>query len=45
MLRSSQGGRWLRSQSLMQDKSPFQKTGNQDLFSQNYHRNTSKLSS
>ena len=38
MLRSSQGGRWFRSQSLMQDK----ERKSSDFLMKNFHRNGSK---
>ncbi len=39
MLRSSQGGRWFRSQSLMQDKGKETKGANNiDLMIRNYHK-------
>lgn len=46
MLRSSQGGRWFRSQSLMQDKSKEQKNiGNLnsiEMITKNFHKHESK---
>ena len=46
MLRSSQGGRWLRSQSLMQENSIFVKASNtREFLGRNFLKDMSKFSS